>query len=208
MLKLVFQSAQQTVQRVKQQECDGKVADAVNNVEGNACCPPCKRGSDSACKEVGDGAQQPKEHTEDPCKQCGRYRTRFSVPSHEKYGTAKDRPHIEIRKPPQAEAVDQSFQNDEYIEDEPDMAAEYEGIQNQQERYQLDIGKPGKADLQHQKDCGKKRVTDKFLCFHVVPLLSKETAAPLLVRRCIYNTVIFAVFDGLHADAVVAGFMI
>ena len=50
------------------------------------------------------------------------------------------------------------------------MAAEYEGIQNQQERHQLDIGKPGKADLQHQKDCGKKRVTDKFLCFHVVLL--------------------------------------
>lgn len=127
------------IERFKQQKCHGKVADAVDDVEGNSGCPPGKGGSGTACKKVGNSTEQSEEHAEDSGKQCGGNWPRFTGPSHEKHGCTQECPYVEIRKPPEAEAVDQSLQNDEYIEDEPDMAAEYEGIQNQQERHQLDI---------------------------------------------------------------------
>ena len=148
-----LQPCQCPAQRPVKRQRSHKIAPAVRQIEGNSRNPVGEPRRPPARQQIGDGAKRPKAKAIGRGQNCP---AQAALHVSEKPCEPRQRrPEVEIGDPPGAKAINKAFQQDEYPQRPNHLALKDQGVDDDENGNQLDVGQKRERNLRHKQQGAK-----------------------------------------------------
>lgn len=133
------------VKRTKQDKGDQKIADTVNQIPEKSADNPGNTTTDPTDNKIRNRTEGTKGEAIESADQCPDNRIPLFRKQHR--DSPENGPDIQVADPPDAEAVNQTFQQDENVNAVQCFFTKKQRVQDDKEGNKLNIGKTGQCDL-------------------------------------------------------------
>lgn len=143
---------QQGIQWLEKHQTQHHIADAMDQVEPQPRYPI----GESRCRAAGDQVGQGAEGTEGKTEKAGKDAPEKGggVASEKQGSHRQNAPEIEILKPPHTEAIEKPFQKNKAIYHPENLFAEKDGVKDDEQADDFQIGQKGHNHLSRKKQGG------------------------------------------------------